>query len=90
MPSPLKEVNLDINSKLSEIERYLTKDDDMSSTKQMTISDLHTVKEDYDEEDDEMNPAAFVHNKQEYADHVFQAVEYDTVLKEIKEHYAKI
>ena len=56
----------------------------MSSTKQMTISDLHTVKEDYDEEDElEMNPAAFAHNKEEYASHVFQAVEYDTVLKEI-------
>ena len=86
MPSPLKEVNLDINSKLNEIERYLNNDeeDKMSSTKQMTISDLHTVKEDYDEEDElEMNPAAFAHNKEEYASHVFQAVEYDTVLKEI-------
>jgi len=72
MPSPLKEVNMDINSKLNEIERYLNKDEDEKSlTKQMTISDLHTVKEDYDEEDDEMNPAAFVHNKQEYVDHVF-------------------
>jgi len=81
MPSPLKEVNLDINSKLSEIERYLNRDEDEKSlTKQMTVSDLHTVREDYDEEDDEMNPAAFVHNRQEYAEHVFQAVEYDTVL----------
>lgn len=28
MPSPLKEVNLDINSKLNEIEKYLNKDKD--------------------------------------------------------------
>lgn len=53
MPSPLKEVNKAINSTLSEIEQYLTKDDEKNLTKQMTISDLHTVKEDYDEEDDE-------------------------------------
>ena len=57
----------------------------------MTISDLHTVHEDYDEEDDDlMNPAVFVHNQEEYASHVFQAVEYDTVLKEIKAHINKI
>ena len=37
-----------------------------------------------------MNPHLFVHNKKEYADHIFQAVEYDTVLKLIKEHFAKI
>lgn len=56
----------------------------------MTISDLHTVKEDFDEQDDDMNPAAFVHNQKEYADHIFQAVEYDSVLKEVKQHCAKI
>ena len=58
----------------------------------MAISDLHTVKEDEDDDEDyaQMNPAAFVHNKEEHAQHIFQAVEYDTVLKEIKEHYAKI
>ena len=33
MPSPLKEVNMAINSKLSEIEKYLTKDDEKSLTK---------------------------------------------------------
>jgi len=33
MPSPLKEVNMAINSKLSEIEQYLTKDDEKSLTK---------------------------------------------------------
>ena len=61
------------------------------SSKQMTISDLHTVHEDYDEEDDDiMNPAIFVHNKDEYANHAFQAVEHDTVLKEIKAHVNKI
>lgn len=56
------------------------------------ISDLHSIKEDeYDDEvDDEMNPHHFVHNKKEYADYVFQAVEKDTVVKMIKEHYAKI
>ena len=31
-----------------------------------------------------------MHNQKEYSDHVFQAVEYDTVLKEVKMHYAKI
>lgn len=36
-----------------------------------TLSDLHTVHEDeYDEEDDEMNPSAFIHNQQEYVDHL--------------------
>jgi predicted RNA-binding protein len=43
---------------------------------------LHTVKEDeYDDEcDNDMNPAAFIHNKKEYEDHLMQVIEYDTVL----------
>lgn len=77
-----------INSKLDQIEKYLMKDKDKDDD---VISDLHTVNEDYDDEaDDEMNPAAFVHNKKEYEDHVFQVIEHDTVLSEIKKHVAKI
>ena len=42
------------------------------------------MKEDeYDDEDDEINPAAFVHNKKEYEDHLMQVIEYDTILAEI-------
>ena len=37
-----------------------------------------------------MNPEAFVHNKKEYEDHIFEVIEHDTVLKEIKLHIAKI
>ena len=49
------------NQMLEEIEKYLKKDDNNKSENQ--LSDLHTVQEDdYDDEDDEMNPAAFVHN----------------------------
>ena len=62
MPQELRDAEGLINSKLNELEKYLAvkKDDDL-------ISDLHTVNEEYDEEDDD-NPAAFVHNKQEYSE----------------------
>lgn len=63
MPSPLREINNDINSQLSEIEKYLNRDRDADKNSMMAISDLHTVKEDEDDEEDEdMNPAAYVHN----------------------------
>ena len=81
-PSPIKEANSDINNKLAQLEKYLNNE----KKEREAISDLHTVKEDeYDDEvDDEMNPAAFVHNKKEYEDHLMQVVEYDTVLKMIQ------
>ena len=64
---------------MKEIEKYLNKDDEHNKT----MSDLHTVKEDeYDDEDDEMNPSAFVHNQKEYEDHLMQVIQYDTVLDE--------
>lgn len=63
MPSPLREINKDIHSQLSEIEKYLNRDKEADKNSMMAISDLHTVKEDEDDdEDDEMNPAAYVHN----------------------------
>lgn len=63
MPSPLREINNDIHSQLSEIEKYLNRDKDADKNSMMAISDLHTVKEDEDDEEDEdMNPAAYVHN----------------------------
>ena len=67
IPQNVLETDGKIKTKLDQIEKYLTKapDDD-------AISDLHTVNEDYDDEaDDDLNPAAFVHNKKEYEDHVF-------------------
>ena len=44
----------------------------MNTSKALTLSDLHTVTENDNDgsEDDEMNPAAFIHNKKEYHDHV--------------------
>ena len=44
----------------------------MNTSKALTLSDLHTVTENDNDgsEDDEMNPAAFIHNKKEYQDHV--------------------
>lgn len=87
IPKEVLDTDGKINSKLEQIEKYLMKgkrDDD-------AISDLHTVNEDYeDEADDETNPAAFVHSKKEYEDHVFQVIEHDTVLSLIKEHVNKI
>lgn len=45
----------------------MDKKNEMNNSKAMTLSDLHTVTEDeQDSEDDEMNPAAFIHNKKEY------------------------
>ena len=63
----------------------------MNDSPKATISDLHTVKEDeYDDEDDEINPAAFVHNRKEYEDHIQQVIENDLVQKMIEEHINKI
>ena len=63
-PSPIKEANSNINNQLAQLEQYFNQ----KEKKDQAISDLHTVKEDeYDDEcDDEMNPAAFIHNKKEY------------------------
>lgn len=68
LPQELQDAEGLINSKLNELEKYLNikKDDDL-------ISDLHTVNEEYDEEDDD-NPAAFVHNQEEYAGFLHQVV----------------
>jgi hypothetical protein len=51
---------------LKEIEQYLDKKNDLNNSKAMTLSDLHTVGEEEDSEDDEMNPSAFIHNQKEY------------------------
>jgi len=64
----------------------------MNTSKALTLSDLHTVTENDNDgsEDDEMNPAAFIHNKKEYHDHVMQVIEYDTILEECRIHVNKI
>ena len=77
------------NQMLEEIEKYLKKDDNTKSENQ--LSDLHTVQEDeYDDEDDEMNPAAFIHNMKEYEDHLMQVIQHDLILGECMNHVAKI
>jgi len=67
LPSEIKASLQQHDQMLKEIEQYLDKKNELNNSKAMTLSDLHTVKEDeYDSEDDEMNPAAFIHNQKEY------------------------
>ena len=62
------------------------------------ISDLHTVNENYDDENDEddmeaidpnLNPNKFVRSKGEYEDHVAKVVETSVIINEIKEYIQK-
>jgi hypothetical protein len=50
------------------------------------ISDLHSVREDSDED----TPESFVTTKQEYIDYVYEQVEYDLIVNEIHSHIAKV
>ena len=65
----------------------------------LSISDLHTVKEDYDDENDEdfgdntdpnLNPQKYVRTKREYADHMTDHVETSCIMNYLKDYMMKV
>jgi len=81
-----------IYKKIEELKRALGEKDNQSAER--AISDLHTVQEDYDDEQDieddddnidpNLNPSKFVRSTNEYEDHVVKVVESNVIINEIK------
>ena len=96
IPKPMIEQEDMIYKKIAELNKALNpqkpKVDDCA------ISDLHTVNEDYDDENDDdmdatdpnLNPQAFVRSKREYEEHVAKYVETSVIIDEIKEYIKKV
>ena len=92
IPKNLQDSEHLIYKKIEELKRALGEKDNQSAER--AISDLHTVQEDYDDEQDleddcdnmdpNLNPSKFVRSTREYEDHVVKVVESNVIINEIK------
>ena len=84
-----------IYKKIEELKRALE-----DKSPERAISDLHTVQEDYDDEQDieddddnidpNLNPSKFVRSTNEYEDHVVKVVETNVIMNEIKKYMENV
>lgn len=74
-----------INLKLIELEKSLN-----YSNEDMAISDLHTVREEHSEDDEEAMNSSLVWNQEQYANHVLKIVAEEAVLGLVQEHISKV
>lgn len=93
IPKNLQDSEQEIYNRIKELQRALGGKKDKSPGRN-SISDLHTVKEDYDDEEDDdingeaidpnLNPAKFARSKGEYDDHVLKVIESSVIVSELK------
>lgn len=79
-----------IYKKIEELKKALGSEKENKSPDRANISDLHTVNEDYDDEQDDddefnnmdpnLNPNKFVRSTREYEDHVLNVVESNVIM----------
>ena len=95
IPKNLQDSEHLIYKKIEELKRALE-----DKSPERAISDLHTVQEDYDDEQDieddgdnidpNLNPSKFVRSTNEYEDHVVKVVETNVIMNEIKKYMENV
>lgn len=99
IPQEIKDSEVIILQKIKELQKALYGNKDEKD--EHAISDLHTVNEDYDDENDDeefggdgidpnLNPNKFVRSTREYEDHIEIIIETNVIVNELKEYMKKV